>query len=576
MRDLYSHFNQQHRRQFKLVLVLLISSSFFEAASIGALVPFLQVIFSPGIVYNLDFITASALFSSMKIEELRLLLTLAFAITVLLASVLRVILTSYSVRLSMDIANHLSKRIYGSMLSEDYLSYRTRSSADAIALLQKTRDIVYYLIQPASTIISSIAIVISIFAAFLWISPSLISGIFIIFGILYFSSYFLLRRFTTSNSVLISTNQNETVRVVQNSFGSIGDMIISRLRLFYLNLFMFHLQKMQNAGAVNEILRSVPRFVIEGLAITILSFIIFIYSSQPATSSTDLTSLIPILGASVLVVQRVLPLINQCFHGLLTMRSYSASVDDVLMQLNKPVKWAGTVSKSPGLNFHKTIEFNRVSFRYPGSERMVVHDLSFSVERGSHVGIVGPSGVGKSTVMDLLMGLILPTSGEVRVDGRVLEGDAIGDWHRKLALVPQDIFLTNGTIAENIALGLTLPEIDFAQVKFSAILAGLNTEVECLEDGYLTSLGEKGLRFSGGQRQRIALARALYKKPDVLFLDEATSSMDSQLERQVVDAVSDALPGLTIFQISHRPNSLMRCDHLLELPKMTLSKIRNS
>jgi ATP-binding cassette subfamily B protein len=274
---------------------------------------------------------------------------------------------------------------------------------------------------------------------------------------------------------------------------------------------------------------------------------------------------LPVLGTLALGAQRLLPTLQQSYISWAGIVGSNASLTDVLAMLDQPLPPDALSPAPPPLPFRDAVRFIGVRFRYGSEGSWVLNGLDFTIRKGSRIGIVGTTGSGKSTALDLLMGLLTPTEGTILVDGQVITGTRVRAWQRTIAHVPQSIFLADTTLAENIAFGVPLEAIDLARVKQAACQAQVADFVESRAEGYGTLIGERGVRLSGGQRQRVGIARALYKEASVLVFDEATSALDNATERSVMDAIEGLHRDLTIVLIAHRLTTVRRCDTILEL-----------
>jgi ATP-binding cassette subfamily B protein len=281
--------------------------------------------------------------------------------------------------------------------------------------------------------------------------------------------------------------------------------------------------------------------------------------------SEGITSAMPVLGALALGAQRLLPALQQIYSAWTNIAGSYASLVDTIKLLDQPMQVQTQQVVSGPLSIHNAIRFDFVRFRYDQNGPWVLDGLNLNIPRGARVGFVGSTGSGKSTTLDILMGLLLPTEGELLVDGQPIIGTRIRDWQRSIAHVPQNIYIIDGTLAENIALGVPFEEIDLLMVQQAARQAQIADFIESNPKGYQAYVGERGIRLSGGQRQRIGIARALYKQASVLVFDEATSALDSVTEQLVMEAIEGLSSDLTILLIAHRITTVQRCDIIVEL-----------
>lgn len=274
---------------------------------------------------------------------------------------------------------------------------------------------------------------------------------------------------------------------------------------------------------------------------------------------------LPVLGMLALGAQRLLPSLQQLYYSWASITGYQASLADTIMLLDQPLPEELLQPITKPLKIKDTIRLDAVRFSYTGAGPWVLDGLNLVIAKGARVGFVGSTGSGKSTTLDLLMGLLIPTKGQLLVDRQPVNGNRLRAWQRSIAHVPQSIFLADTTLAENIAFGVPVESIDMERVKQAAYQAQIADFIEQNPEGYQAFVGERGVRLSGGQRQRIGIARALYKQASVLVLDEATSALDNATEQLVMEAIGELNSELTILLIAHRLTTVRHCDFIVEL-----------
>jgi len=299
----------------------------------------------------------------------------------------------------------------------------------------------------------------------------------------------------------------------------------------------------------------------EGISMTLIVVLVMVLQGREG----GLVSNLPELTAFAVAGQRMLPISQQCYGTVSTMLAYQPVFSEALVTLDQPVSRAERFEGSDPLPFTSALECSGLSFRYSDDEPWVLDGIDLQIPKGSTVGLVGETGSGKSTLLDLMMGLLRPAAGALTVDGVQLDSEVIGSWRRSIAHVPQDVFLVDSSIAENIAFGVPKDQIDHERVRESARLAQIDDFIMAEPNGYRTLVGERGVRLSGGQRQRIGIARALHKGVSVLILDEATSALDSVTEGSVLRQIDDSGEGLTVVMVAHRLSTLRNCDQIFEL-----------
>ena len=318
-----------------------------------------------------------------------------------------------------------------------------------------------------------------------------------------------------------------------------------------------------------------PRYFIEAFGLCLIASIAYITSRSNAFSG----EFIPILGAIALGTQKLLPTSQVIYSSWATLTANKDTFISVLNLLDLEVKQVGLYKKNNYLNFDNII-FDKVSFRYSDENNYVIKNLSFSIKKGERIGFIGTTGSGKTTTVDLLMTLLSPSKGNILLDNKDLNADLdmklILDWRSKIAHVPQNVFLTDGSIKENIAFGVPTDEIDYKKVKNCAKKARISNFIESLPNRYRTKVGERGAKLSGGQIQRIAIARAFYNDSSVLIFDEATSALDTQTEKSIMESIEKLNQNLTIIIIAHRISTLYKCDRIFEFEKGKLINILTS
>jgi ABC-type multidrug transport system fused ATPase/permease subunit len=293
-------------------------------------------------------------------------------------------------------------------------------------------------------------------------------------------------------------------------------------------------------------------------------FAIALVALSLADRQGGLVGALPLLGGLAIGAQRLLPLLQQAYNGWSMFLGHRQALMDIANLLSLPDSRIEPAPSSPLQAFESKIEFDDVSFAYSG-DRYVLRDVSLNIGKGERIGLIGTTGSGKSTLTDLLLGLLTPTAGRILVDREPLNDQSLAGWQAQVAHVPQSIYLTDDTIARNIAFGIHADQVNLELVESAARSAGLHDFIESLPERYDTRCGERGIRLSGGQRQRIGIARALYRQARVMILDEATSALDNETERAVMESIAGLSSDITIIMIAHRLTSLGGCDRIFRV-----------
>jgi ATP-binding cassette subfamily B protein len=357
----------------------------------------------------------------------------------------------------------------------------------------------------------------------------------------------------------------ERTRTVQEGLGGIRDIILDRSEPLFEAKFRELDSRYRRAQAATQFVAGAPRFVVEAAGLVAIALVTLAMSLEPG----GVVKAIPVLGALALGAQRLLPLLQQAYHGWSLASGNYRAFRDVIDMMEAPIP--PPQPEAEPLAFGREMAFERVAFRYPEG-RFALSDVSFRIRAGEHVGIAGATGGGKSTLLDLLMGLLEPDEGAILVDGHPLDSATRPAWQAGLAHVPQAIYLADDTIAANIAFPRPAEGMDAVRLAAAVRAAQLESFLAGLPEGLDTYVGERGVRLSGGQRQRIGLARALYRRPRLLVLDEATSALDETTEKAVLEALQGLRKDMTLVTAAHRATTLAACDRLIRVEEGRVSE----
>lgn len=564
LRELWVALSITRRRQLALLLVLMVIASVAEVFSIGSVLPFLGVLTAPDKVFNHPLIAPIATAMGLSgPSQLLLPLTVVFGVSVLFAGVTRLCLVWATTRLSFAVGADLSMEIYRRTLYQPYSVHVSRNTSEVItAIANKTNEVIYGVMTPTLNVVSSCFMLVAILVTLLTIDANVALSAFAGFGLIYFIVVRLTRERLASNSEVISRDSTLVIKCLQEGLGGIRDVLIDGAQQTYFDIYRKADVSLRRAQANNQFIGLCPRYGIETLGMLLIAGLAFKLASQ----ENGIVSAIPVLGALALGAQRLLPVLQQAYGGWASIRGSQSSLVDVLALLKQPLPESRDVSNgNPTVTFENEIVLKQFSFRYNLELPTIIDGLNLVIPKRSRIGLIGGTGCGKSTLLDLLMGLLLPTSGAMMVDGVEICEDNCRQWQKKIAHVPQSIFLADATIEENIAFGILPENIDRVLLVEAARQAQLTATIDDLPEGYQTRVGERGLRLSGGQRQRIGIARALYKRAEVIIFDEATSALDMDTERAVMHAIDSLDSNLTILIVAHRLSTLSSCDAIVEL-----------
>jgi ATP-binding cassette, subfamily B, bacterial PglK len=565
IRRLWGHLSPRRKEQLAVLAVLMIIVSFAEVVSIGAVLPFLGVLTSPEKVFAHDLAQPFIqLLQIQSAQDLLLPVTLIFITAAIFAGLARIVLLWVQTRLSMAIGADFSVQVYERTLYQPYGLHLSRNSSEILAGAQKAKELVGSLIQPTLFMLSSVVILIAVISTLLAIQPVIALSAFLGFGLIYGAVVFITKHRIVKNSQTIAFQQIRVTKAIQEGLGGIRDVIIDGTQPVYSKLYKEAFMPMQLAMASNQVVGSSPRFGIEALGMVFIAGLAYLLA---AASGTDggVTNAIPILGALALGSQRLLPVLQQIYFAFISIKGSQASTQDALNLLDLPMAELAYGKPAKPIAFQAAITLKNLGFRYTPQGPWVLRNLDLQIRKGNRVGFVGLTGSGKSTLLDIVMGLLAPTEGALVIDNTAVNLQNTRAWQAHISHVPQAIYLSDTNIAENIAFGVPAELIDLQRVKQAAQQAQIAQTIEGWRDGYETLVGERGVRLSGGQRQRIGIARALYKRANVIIFDEATSALDSYTEAAVMQAVEALGSDITILVIAHRLTTLKNCDQIVEL-----------
>jgi ATP-binding cassette subfamily B protein len=541
-----------------------------EVLSIGALLPFLSVLTEPNLILNNQFLKPIVEALNVKSsDQLILLFTLIFCIAIALSGILRLLLLFTSSKITFAIGGDISVNIYHRTLLQPYSIHIARNSSQIVdGVTNKTISVIECIRCSIAIISSTIFLVIIVFTLFIF-QPLITIQILLGFGIIYLTIIKLTKKRLSENGKKIAYFSRFSIQNLQESLGGIRDILLDRNQNFYVDIYKNMVIPWRKSQGLNQFISGSPKFAIESIGIILFAYMAY----ELSKNENGIAGAIPILGVLALSAQRMLPILQQMFSAWSDLVTQKPSLLDALELLEQPItKPSKNSNESEQLSFSTLIKLCNISFSYGNNSPMVLKDVNLEIKRGARIGLIGTTGSGKSTLVDVLMGLLAPSSGEIIVDGKRVTKETLSQWQNKIAHVPQSIYLTDATIAENIAFGVKKSQIDYQKVIWAAREAQISGAIELMEKKYEALVGERGVNLSGGQRQRIGIARALYKKADVIILDEATSALDIATEHGVMESINNLDADLTLLIIAHRDSALKFCSEVYRLDEGVLRK----
>ena len=543
----------------------MIIASLAEIISIGAVLPFLGILTAPEQVYQHPLMQpVIQILALTEPKQLILPLTILFITAALLAGVIRLTLLYAMTRLSFATGADLSINIYRRTLYQEYEVHVSRNSSEVInGIITKTNTVIGGVISPTLNLISSIIMLVGIMGALFAINPTIALSASIGFGLLYWMVIRYTKTHLKDNSKTIADQSTHMIKSLQEGLGGIRDVLIDGTQQFYCKLYRNADLPLRRASGNNTFIGGSPRYAMEAIGMTLIAGLAYLMTQQEG----GMVTAIPVLGALALGAQRLLPALQQAYASYSTIKGSKSSFEDVLNLLDQPLPEYADQPLPEPIPFSKEIKLNNLNFRYSEDSPWVLKNINLSLKKGGRIGFMGVTGSGKSTLLDIIMGLLPATGGGLLIDNQTINNQNRRAWQAHIAHVPQNIYLSDSTIEENIAFGIAKELIDHQRVKKAAQQAQIAELIEEWKDGYQTFVGERGIRLSGGQRQRIGIARALYKQANVLIFDEATSALDNETEQAVMDSIEDLGEEITILIIAHRLTTLKGCDKIIKLEK---------
>lgn len=554
------------RRRVVLLVGAIVVMAFFEVVNVSAIAPFLALASDPTMIENnvvLSFLYD--FFSFEDIDSFLIAVGLGVLSLMLISNAWSATTTWAQLRLVWSLNHQLSIRLLERYLYRPYTYFLTRNTADlSTNLLSEVQQVTHQMLQPVILASGRLVVALGIIAVLVVASPFLALIVTVIVGGSYAAIYiFSRKRLNAIGKDRVKANE-ERFTVASEALGGIKDVKVLNVERTFLEQFTAPSRRFSRHQATSQIIASLPRYAIEtvafGTVVLILAYFVAV--------GRDFSGILPMLGLYAFAGYRLMPALQQVFQAVTAVRFHSSALDTLLTDLVVPAetrKIPPPASVVP-MGLSEKLELRRIRFCYPNAERPSIDDVSLEIPANSTVGFVGATGSGKTTLIDVVLGLLRPQAGVILVDGKPINDENLPAWQMSIGYVPQHIFLTDATVAENIAFGVPKDKIDMDAVRYAATVAQIDDFiVNELPLGYDTIVGERGIRLSGGQRQRIGIARALYRDPDVIVLDEATSALDNVTERYVMQALRNLLGKKTVLMVAHRLTTLVDCDIIFML-----------
>ena len=539
------------RRKISLIAfaILLLFTSFAEIISISAVIPFIDLMINEERIgfyfskFNLNYQNFS--YDNNKIF---LFVTFIFILSIIVASALKILLGYVGTKISAGIKHEITKVMYKNLINTEYLNEETANENDLLANLSKI-DSLSGFIDYALGFFQAIAIFLIIFIFILFLSSTniILGGIFFI--IAYLSVLFLTKKILIKNSKLISKGIDFRTSKLNSTVGFLPIIILNNLKEHFYKSFTKIDYDVMRAYVTNTLFAKLPGVVMVTLLTIILSLVILFMKIESSNFVGEMAKLTALIYAT----QRMIPYLQQIYVNVTKLRSAHHQVNDFIIFIKRiKIKIKKLKKNDVVLKFKDKILFKNVNFSYKKNKEPTIKNLNFSFNKNDKILIQGPSGSGKSTLLKIILGLILPDSVILKIDNKKIDIKKYKYFRNNISFVPQDVFIANLSIKENIALGITEDDIDLERVEACAKLAEIHSLAARSKDKYNTILSHSARNISGGQKQRIGIARALYQNKDIIILDEATNALDNITEKKIFNNLARHKKDKTFVVISHK------------------------
>jgi len=559
---LKSHLSFNRKKQLFFLFLLMVSLSFAEAFSLATIVPFIGIFLNPDIFFSHPWLNPLIVFFEIKNEDqLFLSITIIFIFFVILSGLIKLLFVYKSNKITQFIEADLRSKIFKNNIEQSYSYHLKQNSNDVMSnIVQKTSFMASF-IDDFIAILSSLMTILLVLGFLIFLKPFIIISITSVLVIFFVIIFLLNKKNILENSKKISENQDQIVNIFQNSIGYISEIIIYSLQDIFVSKFNKASNTIAAKFTYNYNKTQSPRIYLEYITLLCLAALIFFFNE----SRDQVVSALTVLAALGLGAQKMLPLVNRIHSAITRMKGVQGVVIDSLNILDKSKKKIDKDLFSEKIFLKKSIKLKNICFSYDKKNKFILKNIDLEIKKGSKVGIKGATGSGKSTLGNIIIGLLDPTEGQLFIDDILISSQNKFAWQKNVSLIPQNVFMDDSTIAENIAIGIDPKEINLEKVKNAAKQAHIHDFIESTTDQYNEKVGERGIRLSGGQRQRIGIARALYREAKIILFDEATNQLDTDTESLIMKSISNLDKEVTVLFIAHRLSTLENCDQIIDL-----------
>ena len=559
-----SILENREKKYFYFISFAFFLVAIVETFGVVLIIPFIEIASNPDIInsnYQLNLIYHFFQFNNLN--NFILFLGISYFLFLMFSQTFKAATMYLQLRFIFRIEASIGKRLLESYLRQTYSWFLDKHSGDmGKGVLSEVGETVRYSIIPLLSIISQLFLSIFLVTLIVLVNPLVAISTLLLLFLMYLIIFNKVKNWINSMGVNKVKFNNRRYKTVIEALGAIKEIKLSGIEEIYSNKFSDAANDFSRVTSYMQIVSTLPRYFLETISFGLL--ILFILYNL--NLGNNLTEVLPVLSMFAFAALRLIPAFQTIFSGLNRINFSTKGLNDILFRLNENKNLKISKKTNNSLQIKNEIKINDLDFVYPNSNRMALNKINLSIQSGEKIGIVGSTGSGKTTLIDVLLGLLNPTNGEISLDGIGISKLGLKKWQNSIGYVPQNIFLSDKTIAENIAFGLSIEELDIKRVKEVCRIANLHSFInEELEQKYFTEVGERGIRLSGGQRQRIGIARALYNNPSLLVLDEATSALDNITEKIIIESIASHYKNITTIIVAHRLNTIKNCDCIFYL-----------
>ena len=567
--EIFSLLPSKRRFQIFILFGSMLMNSLSEIFLLGSVIPFISIISNPNKFLDDPFIKKYFnLSSSLEFSVILKQFLFIFVCVVLIATGMKIINIWLIEKVSARIGSDLSSQLYRKTLCSSYLIHLNQNSSKVISNLTVQIDRTIKACKSFFKMCTSLIVGTVILFSLIYVDKNIALSIILILLITYFFIGYFVRNQIKANSKDIYLSSKARIKVLQESLGGIRDIILSNSQKLFLNFYRKRDLTFFDLQANNSFLARFPRSLLQGVSMILISLLTAFFTLNREQNG----SIIAILGAFAIGIQRMVPHFQQVYLGWAKLGDFSKDIDVVISAIKQPIEITKQVSANL-VQFEK-INLTNVYFKYSDNQDYVLKNINLEIKKGQKIGFIGSTGSGKSTTIDLIMGLLRPNKGKILIDNQDIfdkkNEQLLIDWRRSIAHVPQNIFLADSSVAENIAFGEKVNLINMEKIEIACKKAYIHDFIKKLLRGYNSYVGERGVQLSGGQLQRLGIARALYRDTKILVFDEATSALDVKTEQNIINNINALSDEKLLIMISHRYSTLKNCDYIFRINNGTL------